>query len=134
VSNKTLSGSCLCGEVAWEMEGPFDFFGMCQCSLCRKVTGSAFASNLFCTKDKFRWIKGAENRIEYQMPAPKRFGNAVCKACGSRVPKVIAAGERVMMPLGSTMADPGIEPTLVCSEDHTEWFTLLTESAAARDQ
>ena len=129
MSEKTLSGTCLCGEVAWEMDGPFDFFGMCQCSLCRKVTGTAFASNLFCGTDKFRWLNGEDHRILYQMPAPKKFGNAVCKTCGSRVPKVLSAGDRVLMPLGSTMEDPGLEPTLVCLEDHTEWFTLLTDSA-----
>jgi hypothetical protein len=31
----------------------------------------------------------------------------------------------MMVPLGSTMDSPEIEPTLVCSEDHTEWFTNL---------
>ena len=44
---KKLSGECLCGNVSWSMKGPFDFFGLCQCSLCRKLTGSGFASNLF---------------------------------------------------------------------------------------
>lgn len=127
MSNNTLSGTCLCGDVAWEMEGPFDFFGMCQCSLCRKVTGSAFASNLFCDIDKFKWLKGEDNRTVYRVPAPKRFGNAFCKTCGSRVANVITANNRVLLPLGSTMEDPGIKPTLVCAEDHAEWFTGLQE-------
>ncbi len=129
MAEKTLSGSCLCGDVAWEMDGPFIFFGMCQCSLCRKVTGSAFASNLFCGVEKFRWLNGEDNRIVYQMPAPKRFGNAACKRCGSRVPKVSAAGDKVLLPLGSTMTDPGIEPVLVCVDDHAEWFKALSNSA-----
>jgi hypothetical protein len=128
MTEQTLTGSCLCGEVAWEMDGPFDFFGMCQCSLCRKVTGSAFASNLFCSADKFRWLKGEDNRILYQMPAPRKFGNAVCKTCGSRAPKFNTAGDRVLLPLGSTMNDPGIKPIFVCPEDHAEWFTLSSES------
>jgi hypothetical protein len=134
MTGETLKGRCLCGEVAWEMTGPFDFLGMCQCSLCRKVTGSAFATNLFANLDQFSWISGEENRIEYQMPAPKKFGNAVCKSCGSRVPKVSGAGGRVLIPLGSTMGSPGIEPTLVCVEDHAEWFAGLEEAISGKKQ
>lgn len=122
---KTLSGACLCGAVSWEMRGPYGFFGMCQCSLCRAVTGSALATNLFAPVDQFRWLSGEDNRIVFQMPPPKKFGNAACKTCGSRVPKVSMAGERVLIPLGSTVDDPGIQPTLVCAEDHTEWFSNL---------
>ena len=36
-------GSCLCGEVAFEVEGPFDSFLNCHCSRCRKATGTARA-------------------------------------------------------------------------------------------
>lgn len=36
-------GSCLCGEVAFEVEGPFDRFLNCHCSRCRKATGTAHA-------------------------------------------------------------------------------------------
>ncbi len=126
MTERTLSGSCLCGAVAWEMNGPFDFLGMCQCSLCRKVTGSAFATNLFASLDQFRWVSGEDNRISYAMPPPKKFGTCSCKTCGSRVPRVMAARSRVLIPLGSTMEAPGIEPTLVCQEDHTDWFDKLS--------
>jgi hypothetical protein len=127
MSEKTLSGSCLCGAVAWEMTGPFDFFGMCQCSLCRKVTGAAFATNLFANSDQFRWVSGEDNRFDYVMPAPKKFGTSHCKTCGSRVPRISVPGGRVLIPMGSTMEDPGIEATRVCSSDHTKWFTLMAE-------
>jgi len=33
-------GSCLCGVVAFEVEGPFDLFLNCHCSRCRKATGT----------------------------------------------------------------------------------------------
>lgn len=125
MSDKTLSGECLCGAVAWEMTGPYDFFGFCLCSLCRKVTGAAFATNLFVSLARFIWVSGEEGRIDYKMPAPKKFGNCVCKTCGSRVPRVMASGDRVLVPMGSIADDPGIAPTLVCVEDHAEWFTGL---------
>lgn len=122
---KKLSGECLCGDVKWQMEGPFGFLGMCQCSLCRKATGSAFATNLFAPIEQFSWVSGEGNRIDYMVPPPRKFGNAACKTCGSRVPRVLAAGDRVLIPLGSTMEDPDIEPSLVCVADHTQWFPNL---------
>jgi len=121
---KTLTGECLCGKVSWEMSGPFEFFGMCQCSRCRKVTGAAFATNLFVKPEQFNWHSGKDNRGEYLMASPNTFGNAFCKTCGSRVPRNTARGW-VLTPLGSSMELPGIEPTLVCPEDHTDWFTGL---------
>ena len=37
-------GSCLCGGVAWEADGPFDLMSHCHCSICRKAHGAAFAT------------------------------------------------------------------------------------------
>jgi hypothetical protein len=124
MANKTLNGECLCGEISWQMNGPFKFFGMCQCSRCRKVTGAAFTTNLFVKPEQFIWLKGENNCNEYLLPKPNTFGNASCKTCGSRVPRKTARG-LVLVPLGSTMELPGIKPTLVCPDDHTEWFTTL---------
>nr|QQZ51761.1 hypothetical protein JKL49_13180 [Phenylobacterium glaciei] len=35
-----LTGSCLCGARAYEIEGELDGVWMCHCSLCRKASGS----------------------------------------------------------------------------------------------
>lgn len=134
MAEKILSGACLCGAVTYELTGPFDFFGFCQCSLCRKATGGAFASNLFVALERFTWASGEDNRIDYKMPPPKKFGNAACKTCGSRVPRVLSSGDRVLIPAGSIMEDPGIAPTLVCTEDHTEWFTGLEKAVSGQTQ
>ncbi|WP_315752151.1 MULTISPECIES: hypothetical protein [unclassified Bradyrhizobium] len=32
----TFRGSCLCGRVGFEVDGPFDNFLNCHCSRCRK--------------------------------------------------------------------------------------------------
>jgi hypothetical protein len=124
---KTLKGECLCGEVSWQLSGPYEFFGMCQCSRCRKVTGAAFATNLFVKAEQFKWLSGKEMVGEYAMEEPNTFGNAFCKKCGSRSPRFSPARGWMMAPLGSTMESPEIEPTLVCAKDHTDWFKKLKE-------
>jgi hypothetical protein len=60
------------------MNGPYEFFGMCQCSRCRKVTGAAFATNLFVKPEQFIWLSGENNRGEFALPSPNTFGNAFC--------------------------------------------------------
>jgi hypothetical protein len=45
--SNTYSGSCLCGEIRFEIEGEFERFYLCHCEYCRKDTGSAHAANLF---------------------------------------------------------------------------------------
>jgi len=84
---KTLKGECLCGQVSWELSGPYEFFGLCQCSRCRKATGAAFATNLFVKADQFKWLTGKDRVGEYVMEPPNTFGNAFCKNCGSRAPR-----------------------------------------------
>ena len=126
---KKLSGQCLCENVSWSMTGPFDFFGLCQCSLCRKLTGSGFASNLFVKFDQFQWISGKENIFNFDMPKPSNFISASCKTCGSRVPRIFGRSRKmVLIPYGSTVDVPEIQPTLVCYEDHTKWFTDLKKA------
>ena len=124
---KTLKGECLCGLVSWQLSGPYEFFGMCQCSRCRKATGAAFATNLFVKAEQFKWLSGKEMVDEYVMEEPNTFGNAFCKKCGSRSPRFSPARGWMMAPLGSTMETPEIEPTLVCAKDHTDWFKKLEE-------
>lgn len=44
-------GSCLCGAVEYELTGePFTHL-VCHCVNCQKVTGTAFASNVFFNKE-----------------------------------------------------------------------------------
>jgi len=124
---KTLKGECLCGLVSWQLSGPYEFFGMCQCSRCRKATGAAFATNLFVKVDQFKWLSGKDVVNEYVMEPPNTFGNAFCENCGSRAPRFSSARGWMMAPLGSTMEEPEIEPTLVCVKDHTDWFKKLKE-------
>ena len=124
---KTLKGECLCGLVSWQLSGPYEFFGMCQCSRCRKATGAAFATNLFVKADQFKWLSGKDAVNEYVMEPPNTFGNAFCENCGSRAPRFSSARGWMMAPLGSTMEEPEIEPTLVCVKDHTDWFKKLKE-------
>lgn len=51
-------GACLCGEVAIEINGPISSIIHCHCSLCRKSSGTAFATNGFVQSTDFTVVKG----------------------------------------------------------------------------
>src|SRR5205814_1691578 len=60
MSDGVLSGSCLCGAVAYKVRGPFLRFAHCHCGRCRKATGTGHASNIYVDPANFEWVAGRE--------------------------------------------------------------------------
>lgn len=96
-------GSCLCGEVRYEVHGSFERFYLCHCSHCRKDTGSAHAANLFSSSARLTWLSGLESVATYRLPET-RHTRSFCTRCGSALP--VASHDRIVVPAGSL--DTGI--------------------------
>ncbi len=117
-------GSCLCGKVAYEIEGPFKVFQYCHCSRCRKFTGSAHAANLFVPPEHFRWISGQEYVERYELPGAKYFATTFCRQCGSSLPWTAKGGTNVIVTAGTLDEDPGIRPMWnIFWSDRAPWYT-----------
>jgi hypothetical protein len=110
VNADSVSGSCLCGDVAYEISGNAGVFQYCHCSRCRKFTGSAHAANLFVRPAQFTWLRGQECVRTYAPENTKYFSTAFCAKCGSSLPWSNKAGTIVVIPAGSLDNHPGIEP------------------------
>ena len=76
-------GSCLCGQVAYEVSGPIGPVIMCHCSRCRKAGGSAFATNGIVAARDFRFVKGEEGLRYYTLPDGRH--RVFCGNCGSAI-------------------------------------------------
>lgn len=77
-----VKGSCLCGEIEYQVELiPGKIFN-CHCSQCRKSHGAAFATQAFAKGDTLHFTKGESLLGEYHGELGVR---AFCKACGSRL-------------------------------------------------
>ena len=105
-----MQGSCLCGQVAYQIEPPFKIFQYCHCSRCRKFTGSAHAANLFVPPEQFRWLRGEALVGRFEQPDAKYFATAFCKNCGSSLPWAVQGGRNIVVPAGTLDEDPGIRP------------------------
>ncbi|WP_430640400.1 GFA family protein [Bradyrhizobium arachidis] len=69
----TFRGSCLCGEVAFEVDGPFDCFVNCHCSRCRKATGTAHSCEVIVKASALRWLRGEASVVRFDLPAAANF-------------------------------------------------------------
>lgn len=77
------SGSCLCGTIQVEISGGITDIIHCHCSLCRKNSGTAFATNGFIRSEGFRIVSGADSIGIYEFkPGKKRH---FCRTCASPI-------------------------------------------------
>lgn len=76
-------GGCLCGSVRFEISGGIRDIVYCHCSQCRKVQGTAFATNGVVNRADFNVIKGEALLTVYETsPGKQKY---FCSRCGSPV-------------------------------------------------
>ena len=76
-------GKCLCGEIEIKITGEISDIIHCHCSLCRKNSGTAFATNGFINVTDFEITLGKDNLSQFSFkPGRNRH---FCARCGSPV-------------------------------------------------
>jgi hypothetical protein len=121
----SVTGGCLCGAVRYELTGAPVWAHHCHCSRCRRITGSAFASNLFAARDALRYTRGESHLRSYKVPEAERFTHVFCDVCGSSLPFVNESLGLVGIPMGSLDGDPGIAPRAhIFVDSKAPWFTI----------
>ena len=121
--NKKTGGSCLCGEVSYQFNGPINLFQYCHCSRCQKFTGSAHASNIYIDPANFQWLSGEDQIGRFEHPEAKHFATCFCKQCGSALPWITKTGKVVIVPAGTLNDDPGEKPIQsVYYADRACWY------------
>ncbi|EAQ66864.1 hypothetical protein MED121_13090 [Marinomonas sp. MED121] len=92
-------GSCLCGSIQFELKGGVEDPIYCHCSLCRKASGSAFATNGFIkaldlvlsdAKSSLTYYEASQGKCKY-----------FCSNCGTPIYSANAADpDRLRIRLG----------------------------------
>ncbi len=78
-----LAGSCLCGEVRFEVVEPFVAVTACHCTSCKKLSGGAGTVNGRSRTDAIRVVAGQEILRTYQ--PGEGSAKTFCSACGSNL-------------------------------------------------
>lgn len=118
-------GSCLCGDIGYEITGiPLRMMN-CHCSRCRLGRAAAHATNLFYKLDQFRWVRGAERVTEYKVTGARFHTVAFCPRCGAKVPKPSPERGAVVVPAGSLDTNPGVRAQAhIFVADKAPWFDI----------
>jgi hypothetical protein len=80
---RAITGSCLCGGVAFTVNGELPAIQLCYCRQCRKAQGSAFAANIPVKAEQFQLTRGAELLQSFESSPGKQ--RLFCGRCGSPI-------------------------------------------------
>ncbi|MGF1763715.1 GFA family protein [Aliivibrio kagoshimensis] len=97
-------GSCLCGEIAFTVNGEISSIIHCHCSLCRKASGTAFATNGFVEQSDFEITKGSTSLkyFERKVGMKRHF----CSVCATPIFSSNANDpQRIRLRLGALDSD-----------------------------
>jgi len=119
------SGSCLCGNIEFEILGEFENLFFCHCKSCRKDTGSAHASNLFSSGATLKWLKGEDEVKSFNYNNSGHI-KSFCPNCGSALPNLQMNDTLVVVPAGSLDSNVDIVPTAhIYMNEKANWDTNL---------
>ena len=102
MTDQAFRGSCLCGRVAFSIDGPLGSVMNCHCSICRKAHASAFRTRVAVPRTRLHWLSGADliRHFESSPGVDRQF----CGNCGTRL--ATALGEAYGVPL-ALIDNPG---------------------------
>ena len=103
-----MQGSCLCGQVRYEVDGFESPITHCHCMTCQKAHAAAFNSTAFVRRDAFRWLVGQDKVTRYES-SPGKFRH-FCSVCGTQLIGERPAEPRVVLRVATLDVDPGISP------------------------
>jgi hypothetical protein len=105
----TITGSCLCGGVRFELTAPFRRANHCHCSRCRKHSGTFGLTQGRLPRDGFRILCGEELIRAYRPPGG--MTKAFCSVCGSSLfGGTWPDGPEVSVRFGALDGDPAVRP------------------------
>jgi hypothetical protein len=110
---RSMTGSCLCGEVRYALADPISEIELGHCRKCRKAYGAPFAATLYLPRESFRWLAGTEHVAVYDAPlesAPPAYRHSFCRRCGAPLPIVPDGLPFVEVPVASLDEAPATAP------------------------
>ncbi len=76
-----LRGACLCGSVAYELDGPPDNAGFCHCRMCQRASGAPVVAWGTWPIERLRLLGGEPRAFRSSARAERRF----CPTCGTQL-------------------------------------------------
>lgn len=88
-----VTGSCQCGHVRYEAEINSSAAGICHCTDCQRLTGSAYRVTVAAAPDSLRLTRGEPKRYRKIGDSGRPSDQYFCGTCGSPLWRESADGE-----------------------------------------
>jgi hypothetical protein len=129
-----VGGSCLCGEVSFELEGKPTLMRRCHCLRCRRARSHSHAANALYPREALHWTGGRDRAALYKLPEAERFSQAFCGTCGGKAPWLVEARDAWVVPLGALDDDPGGKPSEhIFVDSKAPWFQITDDMPQYRE-
>ena len=116
-----LTGSCLCGSVAYEADADPAPIVHCHCRTCRKTHGSAFSTVTNVPRDRFRRTRGEGLLKGFESsPGKTRY---FCTQCGSHIVAAREGKDTMLLRMGCLDTPIPERPKMhIWRSDAASWF------------
>lgn len=127
-------GSCLCGQVAYRVEGPPLRSRTCHCSRCRKAGSAAHVSYLVTGFEGVRWLRGASQLVSFRPPDARYFRHQFCGVCGSSLPRSDQERGIDIIPMGTLDDAPPMRPASHIFVASKAFWDLILDDLPQHDE
>lgn len=123
----TRTGSCLCGNITYSIEGDLMATAVCHCDHCQKQSGGAFSTNLIIAPEQLT-VSGELTTYDDR----GRTGDAVyvkrrfCGSCGSPIVSILVERPEIIAVKAGTLDDRSeVSPNVQAwCDDKQPWVDL----------
>lgn len=123
---KNITGSCVCGKVAFSVADQFVYAGYCHCSMCRKSSGAAGTAIGGIPKNLFSITKGQDHIKRFNRTAESI--SCFCENCGSALYGEKPSIQMVHVRYGALNDSPTLLPQAhMHVSSKADWYEISDE-------
>ena len=105
-----MKGSCLCGDIEYEIDSIDMTVAHCHCRTCQKAHAAPFASTAGVMREHFRWLKGEDKLSAFESsPGKLRY---FCSGCGSHLVVERVNQPHVIVRIATLDENPNMTPQM----------------------